>query len=70
MSFESSSENGRTGMRVQVGGQCVQAAGPKCEKALKPNLVHSLGVTQFVVEADHRLERVELVDVACTLLVK
>ena len=51
-------------------GSAFQAAGPACEKARSPNFVRSLGVTWFVVEADRIPERVELVDVACTLFVK
>jgi hypothetical protein len=51
-------------------GSAFQATGPACETARSPNFVRSLVMTEFVVKADLRPERVELVDVACTLFVK
>jgi len=40
------------------GGSEFHAAGPACEKACSPNLVHSRGVTYLLLEADHRPVRV------------
>jgi len=49
------------------GGSELQAAGPACEKARSPNLVHSRGVTYLLLEADRRPVRVAaLLDVRMT----
>ena len=36
------------------GGSEFHVAGPACEKARSPNLVHSRGITYLLLEADRR----------------
>jgi len=55
------------------GGSEFHAAGPACEKARSPNLVHSRGVTYLLLEADRRPVRVAVlldVQMICSIEIR